>query len=51
MGLRAPYLLAVLAAAITCASTPARVETWPERPVKIIVPLPAGGATDLAARL
>ena len=44
-------VLALFAAAMTCASTPARVETWPERTVRIIVPLPAGLATDLAARL
>ena len=51
MAIRTPYLLALFAAAMTCASTPARVETWPERTVRIIVPLPAGLATDLAARL
>jgi tripartite-type tricarboxylate transporter receptor subunit TctC len=32
-------------------SVPACAETWPERTVKIIVPLPVGGGTDLAARL
>ncbi len=44
------YLPALLAAAIISA-TPTRAETWPARPVKIIVPTPAGGATDVAARL
>ena len=29
----------------------ARAETWPERPVKIVVPYPAGGATDAIGRL
>jgi tripartite-type tricarboxylate transporter receptor subunit TctC len=51
MTIRALCLLALFAATMTCASTPARVETWPERTVRIIVPLPAGLATDLAARL
>lgn len=32
-------------------NVPACAETWPERPVKIILPLPVGGGTDLAARL
>ena len=34
-----------------CALTPARAEIWPDRPVKIIVPLPPAVATDLALRL
>src|SRR6266404_2156924 len=51
MGIKAHYVLAVLAAAMTCASTPACTETWPVRPVKIILPLPAGLGTDVAARL
>jgi tripartite-type tricarboxylate transporter receptor subunit TctC len=50
--MRAPFLLALFfAAAMACGSTPARAETWPERPVKIIMPLPAGLGTDLALRL
>lgn len=28
-----------------------RAETFPERPIKIVVPFPAGGPTDVAARL
>src|SRR5882757_2816470 len=51
MGTRAPFVLALFAAAMTCASTPACTETWPVRPVKIIVPLAAGLGTDVAARL
>ena len=49
MRIRAPFLFALLFA---CASMPARAETWPERPVKIIVPFPASVAgTNLAVRL
>jgi tripartite-type tricarboxylate transporter receptor subunit TctC len=51
MDVRAPFVFALLAAALTCASMQARAETWPERPVRIILPLPAGLGTDLAARL
>jgi tripartite-type tricarboxylate transporter receptor subunit TctC len=51
MGIRAPFAIALFATAMTCASTPARPETWPDRPVKIISPVPAGSGTDLAARL
>jgi tripartite-type tricarboxylate transporter receptor subunit TctC len=32
-------------------STPAIAEPWPERTVRVILPLPAGSATDNAARL
>jgi tripartite-type tricarboxylate transporter receptor subunit TctC len=41
----------VIAVAVTSASIEARSEAWPQRTVKIILPLPAGGSTDLAARL
>jgi tripartite-type tricarboxylate transporter receptor subunit TctC len=51
MGIGARFALFLFAAAMTCASTPACTETWPVRPVKIIVPLPAGLGTDVAARL
>lgn len=32
-------------------SEPSRTETFPERSIKIVVPFPAGGPTDVAARL
>jgi tripartite-type tricarboxylate transporter receptor subunit TctC len=52
MSIKAPFLIAlVFAAAMACASTPAAAETWPGRPVKIIIPLPAGLGTDFALRL
>ena len=45
------FLCALIAIVVIQAPTDARSETWPRRPVKIIVPLPAGGGTDVAARL
>ena len=52
MRMRAPFLLALLfAAAVSCAPAPVHAESWPERPVKIIIPIPAGLGTDFALRL
>jgi tripartite-type tricarboxylate transporter receptor subunit TctC len=52
MRMRAPFLFALLfAVAMSCAAMPASAEAWPQRPVKIIMPLPAGLGTDLAVRL
>jgi tripartite-type tricarboxylate transporter receptor subunit TctC len=51
MRIRGPFVFALFAVAAICASPSARAETWPERPVKIVVPLPAGLGTDVALRL
>ena len=46
--IRAISLLLTLAAL----STPAAAQsTWPDRPVRLIVPFPAGSATDVVSRL
>ncbi len=42
---------AVLLAAIAIPASPSRADTWPQRPVHLIVPLGAGSATDITARL
>ena len=39
-----------LLAAAAAATLPARAQPWPPRPVRLIVPYPAGGISDLVAR-
>ena len=43
--------LAASAAALPVASRNARAQTYPSRPVRIVVGLPAGGSPDIGARL
>jgi tripartite-type tricarboxylate transporter receptor subunit TctC len=44
-------LVAVAAALATCLAVPASAQTFPERTVKLIVPVPPGGSTDAIARM
>ncbi len=44
-------LAAILAGLATCLAFPALAQTFPERTVKLVVPVPPGGSTDAVARL
>jgi tripartite-type tricarboxylate transporter receptor subunit TctC len=48
---RSSWLLALFTVLLAAASIPASHVEYPERTIKIIVPFPAGGPTDVAARL
>lgn len=43
-------LATVLLTALALSPTPLTAEAWPQRTVRVIVPLPAGSPTDIAAR-
>ncbi|TKW78373.1 MAG: tripartite tricarboxylate transporter substrate binding protein, partial [Bradyrhizobium icense] len=43
--------LALQIALATLLVGPAPAQTWPDRPVKVVVPFPAGGTADAVPRL
>jgi tripartite-type tricarboxylate transporter receptor subunit TctC len=43
--------VSLLLAAATCVPLAARAADWPNRPIHFIVPFPAAGSTDIAARI
>ncbi len=49
MKTRRTLLLLVLAAALSAAQ--AQTGKWPEKPVRVVVPFPSGGTTDIVARM
>jgi tripartite-type tricarboxylate transporter receptor subunit TctC len=44
-------LLVPLMLAVGLAGAPARADSWPQRPIKMLVPAAAGGSTDRGARV
>jgi len=48
---RRPFLGATVAAAALAAAGSLRAQTWPAKPLRMVVPFPAGGPTDSFARL
>jgi tripartite-type tricarboxylate transporter receptor subunit TctC len=47
---RRPLIAAALTVALALASTPIRAQDYPKQPIRIIVPLAAGGMADIFAR-
>jgi len=44
-------ILTTAAAAAASLALPARAQTWPARPIKLVIPFPAGSSPDLIGRL
>ena len=49
--MRPHFLSAAVLAALAMLAWPAAAQTWPAKPMRIVVPFPAGGTSDVLARL
>ena len=51
MSTRRTILIATLGIVGTLLSTPSMAQAYPSKPIKLIIPFPAGGATDIVGRV